>query len=353
MLDPKKQNELKELLEKSQNPIFFFDNDADGLCSFLLFRRWLGRGKGVAIRSYPDLDEGYAKRAEELGADAIFVLDKPVLSKAFVKAISEMNLPLIWVDHHNIQGEDFSEFSNIVSFNSSDGLKKGEASDPVTSMAYRLCGNKEDAWLAMMGCIADHHLPYFVKEFEEQYPELWSSNIKEPFDAYYGAEIGKIARSLNFGLKDSVTNVVAMQNHLISCKSPRDVLAEVSGNRTFRAKYEEVKGRYDALLSKAENELDGKMLFFSYGGETSMSADLSNELSYKHPGVYVIVAFEKGGITNLSIRGKGVKGILAEVLKNFEGASGGGHEDAVGARIQTQDTARFHEIFNREIGNGK
>ena len=221
MLGIEKQKELREILERSQKPVFFFDNDADGLCSYVLLRRWLGRGKGVAVRSYPDLDEGYARKVEEFGADAVFVLDKPVLSKSFVKAISDLNLPLVLIDHHKVQGEDFSEFSNFSSYNNLDGDGVGE---PVTYLAYKLSGKKEDSWIAMMGCVADHYLPDFASDFSEEYPEFWASGIKKPFDAYYGSEIGKIARALNFGLKDSITNVVAMQNHLINCQGPGDVL---------------------------------------------------------------------------------------------------------------------------------
>ena len=36
MLTKKQKTEIKEHLEKSQNPLFFFDNDNDGLMSFLL-----------------------------------------------------------------------------------------------------------------------------------------------------------------------------------------------------------------------------------------------------------------------------------------------------------------------------
>ena len=49
MLSEKQVKEIREHLEKAQNPLFFFDNDQDGLCSFLLLQRYIGRGKGIAI----------------------------------------------------------------------------------------------------------------------------------------------------------------------------------------------------------------------------------------------------------------------------------------------------------------
>lgn len=63
MLTTKQVNEIIEHLEKAQNPIFFYDNDADGLCSFLLLNRFLQRGKGVAVKSYPSMDVSYFKKA--------------------------------------------------------------------------------------------------------------------------------------------------------------------------------------------------------------------------------------------------------------------------------------------------
>ncbi|HUS50602.1 MAG TPA: hypothetical protein VMZ91_10585, partial [Candidatus Paceibacterota bacterium] len=61
--------EIKEHLDKSQNPLFFFDNDVDGLCSFLLLQRYIGRGKGVPIKSFPEMTADYFRKINELNAD--------------------------------------------------------------------------------------------------------------------------------------------------------------------------------------------------------------------------------------------------------------------------------------------
>ena len=49
--------EIKGYLEKSVNPLFFFDDDADGLCSFLLLYRYFKKGKYVPLKSSPALEE--------------------------------------------------------------------------------------------------------------------------------------------------------------------------------------------------------------------------------------------------------------------------------------------------------
>lgn len=351
MLTAEQQNELKEHLAKAQNPVFYYDNDADGLCSFLLLRRFLGRGKGVAVRSYPDLNASYAQKAVELKADYVFVLDKPVLSPEFVNAFSSLQIPLVWIDHHDIQGTAFSPTPYFYIYNPTRNTGKDKSSEPVTYISYKLCGRPQDLWIAVMGCIADHYLPDFAEEFGKENPEYWGKSIKKPFDAYYMTELGKIAQSLNFGLKDSVTNVIHLQNHLVGCVSPNDVLAETPGNIAFRHKYTQIRKRYDQLFNSAQNNITSKLIFFEYGGDMSISADLSNELSYKYPNHYIAIVYTNGGLSNISLRGKGIKQILERILPKLNNATGGGHNDAVGARVSHTDLAVFKEFLEKEVNN--
>lgn len=348
MLTPQQIAELREHLDKAQNPIFYYDNDADGLCSFLILRRYLGRGKGVAVRSFPDLQENYARKAQELQADYVFVLDKAILSKDFVSAIDGFQLPLVWLDHHDVPGSEFlSEFKNVWVYNPAKLVGAQKSFEPTTYLAYRTTGRKEDLWLAIMGCVADHYLPDFSSEFAAFYPEFWGE-VKEPFDAYYGTEIGRVARALNFGLKDSVTHVVQLQNHLISCKGPNDVLDEVPGNYALRKKYGEIKKKYDALIKKAKTQAKGVLVYFEYGGELSISSDLANELCYLHPDKYVAVIYKRDFIANASLRGKHIRLILEKVLEKVPG-TGGGHEGAVGARLKTADLNTFKQALEETI----
>jgi single-stranded DNA-specific DHH superfamily exonuclease len=341
--------EIRAHLEKAQNPLFYYDNDADGFCSFVLLRRFLGRGKGVAVRSFPDLNASYARKAQELNADYVFVLDKPVISKEFVEEVERLGLPMVWLDHHNLPIEEFEkDFKNLFVFNPSRNKGKDKSEEPTTYQSYKITNKKEDSWIAVIGCIADHHLPEFVSDFKNNYPDFWG-NVKDPFEAYYKTEIGRIAQSINFGLKDSVTNVVRLQNFIIACKTPNDVFAESTHNAPFRKKYSEIKTKYRELLDKAKKSIFNKMIFFEYSGELSISADLSNELSFLYPNKHIVVAYKNGNIANLSLRGKNVKEILKKVLGNFEGASGGGHENAVGARMKAEDLAKFKELFSKEI----
>ena len=68
MLTQTQINEIREHLDKAQNPLFFFDNDNDGLISFLLLRRFIDTGKGIAVKGAHSLGKSYYKRVKELKA---------------------------------------------------------------------------------------------------------------------------------------------------------------------------------------------------------------------------------------------------------------------------------------------
>ncbi|PIO07860.1 hypothetical protein COU59_02605, partial [Candidatus Pacearchaeota archaeon CG10_big_fil_rev_8_21_14_0_10_34_12] len=204
MLTEGQISEIKEHLEKAQNPLFFFDNDQDGLCSFLLLQRYLGRGKGVPIKSFPGMTADYFRKVQELGADYIFILDKPIVLDEFFEEAQKVNMPVVWIDHHLTEQKvpGHVNYYNPL-------LNKNKTEEPVTALCYQITKRDEDLWLAVAGCISDRFVPEFYDDFEEKYPEL-SVKSREATDIYYKSMIGKIAKMFSFGLKDRTTNVVNM-----------------------------------------------------------------------------------------------------------------------------------------------
>lgn len=349
MLTKEQIKEIKEHLDKAQNPLFFFDNDPDGLCSFLLLQRYLGRGKGVAVRSYPEMDANYFRRVNELDADYIFILDKPVVSKGFFEAVRQVNIPVVWIDHHEVQEKvpDFVNYYNVV-------LNKPKTNEPVTALCYQITERKEDLWLAVIGCISDHFIPEFYPEFLEKYPDL-GIETDEPFKVLYESQIGRISSMLNFSLKDSITNVVRMQKFLMKAKTPYEVLEENKENKSLREKFNEVDRKSKKLVKEAlEGVSEGdKIIFFQYAGELSISSEISNELMYRFPEKYIVVMRVAGGWASASCRGKNIRKYLLKALEGLEDATGGGHRDAVGARVKEQDVEKFKENMKHVVEDSK
>jgi single-stranded DNA-specific DHH superfamily exonuclease len=347
MLTEKQLKEIREYLEGAQNPIFYYDNDADGLAAFLIMWKFIGRGKGVAVRGAPDLNRQYAKRAEQLNADVVFVLDVPLIGEDFLDEFKKKNMSVIWIDHHDIPNKDYHNIPNLINYNPNNNYGKEKSSEPTSYLCYKVTERKEDEWIALCGCIADHYMPDFASEFAKENPEMWGKGIKKPFDAYYKTEIGKVAQLFNLGLKDSTSNIVDMQKYLVKCKTPLAVFEDEK--MSFVEKYEEIRKKLDDLIKEVKSNKEDKAIFYLYAGEMSISSELANEISYNFPGKYVIVGYKKGAIVNLSLRGKGIRKIMEKAIKDLEGASGGGHEDAVGARIQAKDFEKFKETIENQL----
>jgi len=346
MLTESQLQEIRQHLAEAKNPIFFFDNDPDGLCSFLLLRKYINRGKGVAIKSFPDLNESYARKINELNADYIFILDKPKVSKEFIKEAKLKGIPIVWIDHHDVEIEK-ETLKEINYYNPKKS--KNPSSEPTTFLCYQVTKRKQDLWIAMMGCIADGFLPSFSNEFRLQYPELWK-NVETAFEGVYGTDLGKIIKMISFSLKDRTTKVVNMSKTLLEVSSPLEILNENNKSKSIHQRYQQVNSRYEKLIEKAKKLNKGKILFFQYGGDLSLSADLANELSYLFPAKIIIVAYIKGTKANLSIRGeKNIRKFTIDALKNLENATGGGHENACGATMNMEDLEKFKQNFEKLI----
>lgn len=350
MLTKKQLDEIDEKLNKAQNPLFFFDNDQDGLCSFLILQRTYGKGKGFPIKS-PELDKSYFRKVRELNPDYIFILDMPKVSDEFFEEVGQYNIPVVWIDHHLVEKEDFvpefAEYYNPM-------YNKKQSHEPVTHLCYSLKKRKEDLWLAIVGCVADMYLPEYYEEFRKDYPELVprEKNV-QPSDIFYNSEIGKVARIFAYGLKDTTTNVIGMMKFLRDAKTPYDVLNETSRNKSLHKRYTELNKKYEKFLNNARENVEekDKLVFFEYSGEMSMSSEIANGLSYLFPNKYILVVYSGGEKANISGRGKDIKEITLKVLENFEDSNGGGHDNAIGARIKKEDIPEFKKSFESFLEN--
>jgi single-stranded DNA-specific DHH superfamily exonuclease len=300
----------------------------------------------VPIKSFPELTEDYFRKINELNADYVFILDKPVVSQEFFKRIEEVNIPTVWIDHHTIDKKDIPDFVDYYNplFN------EDKNNEPVTVLCQQINDRKKDLWLAVVGSISDKFVPDFYSDFEKDYPEL-SIKSESAFEIFYNSQIGKIVKLFSFALKDKTTNVITMLKFLMKVKTPHEVLEKSNKNYIMHERFDQIDRKYQKLLIKAEEiSVDSKkVLFFQYGGDMSISSDLANELTYRFPKKIIVVIYLKGIKANISVRGKKIKDKILEVIKNLKEATGGGHEDAVGAQINVEDVEKFRERFSELV----
>ncbi len=348
MLSEKQLSEIRNFVDESSEPLFFFDNDADGLASFLLLRRYRNAGKGIAIKSFPMLNASYARKIHELNGDTVFVLDKPGIEQGFVEEAKKAGVKFVWIDHHKLDSESAKINNYIRYYNPHESEKP--SSEPVSYWCYQATARKEDLWIAMIGCIGDGYMPSFADEFARKYPDLWKPGIGRALNAMYETELGKIIRILNFALKDRTTNVVRMLKFLVTAKSPYELLEENSRTYTMLRRAKQIEKKYRKLLERARKHARGRVLFFQYGGSLSLSADLANELAYLYPDKIIVVAYIKGSKANISLRGElDMREITRKAIAGLEDATGGGHKHATGAQVSVEDLPVFRKRIIRLV----
>jgi single-stranded DNA-specific DHH superfamily exonuclease len=343
MLSSEQITDIRRHLEDSKNPVFFFDNDPDGLCSFLLLQRFIERGKGIAIKSLPDLEKSYFKRVEELKADYIFVLDKPAINPEFIELAKKAGIPIVHIDHHNVQKSDIDFYYNT--------FHESGKNEPVSYLCYKIANKKEDEWIAAIGCITDSFLPDFIGDIKKQYPELLDYKYKSAFDILYRTRFGEISQIISFGLRDKTSNVVSMMRFLMKVKNPHEIIDENSHTRSFLKRFKEINEKYKRILAKAEGAYNGgEILYFSYSGDMSINQYIANELMYYHPHKIIFVVYATGNLANVSLRwDRDIRTPTVNALKHIEGATGGGHENSTGARMPKDKVDFFKEKLIEEI----
>lgn len=335
----KQVSKAKKLLQKTKNPLFFFDDDIDGLASFLLLRRYLGRGKGVAIKSSPVLDTSFVRKVKEYLPDKLIILDKPDVSQEFVH---ESSVPIIWIDHHMpVKREGPIEYFN-------PRLEDNDVYLPTSYFCYLV--TKKDLWIAMAGIIGDWYIPEFTDEFCKQYPDLLQ-NPKDPGDVLYHSTFGKIIKIMAFLLKGKTSAVNQHISILTRVETPYEILNQTTSQAKFLYKrFEKVNKQYKTILEKAMAfKSKGKVLLFicpEYN--MSFTGDLANELSYNMPDKIIVVGRKKGDYIRLSLRSKKQKinQVLKKALEDIDG-HGGGHEYACGANVHRNEINIFIEKFSK------
>ena len=332
--------QIKEFLNKSENPLIFFDDDPDGLCSYLLLSRYFKKGYGVIIKASPKLDISYLRKVEEYCPDLVLILDQPSIEQEFVDKI---NVPIIWIDHHPVSNLKGVKYFNPLLNDSNDNR-------PVTYWCYKIVN--QDEWIAMIGIIGDFCLAK-VKEFSKNYKDLFPEDIGKPEEVLFNSKFGKLVRIFSFILKDKTSEVNKVIRILTRIEDPYEILDKKSAQGKYVYKnYERVNKNYQELLKMAlKTKADDKLFLFTYASsKISITADLANELIYKYPDKIVVVGRIKDDLVKLSLRSTKIKlpSIIEKSLENLDGY-GGGHDYACGTTVSKYDLYKFIDNLKKFI----
>lgn len=343
MIPPQKLQEIKTALLKSQNPLFFFDDDPDGLCSYILLKKLIGRGRGVIIKGSPKLDIRYLRKVREYSPDYIFVLDKPLIDQEFIDQVSS---PIIWLDHHPLQQNTGVKYYNPLQYSKDDNR-------PTSFWAYQI--SKTSLMYGTIGPIADYYLPPYIDEFSKTYPGLIPKNPKNQGELLYNSRLGDLIRIIMFSLKGTNTDVTKLINVLFRIDNPYEILDLTTPHGAFVYKHaqkilkEYNKIKQDAITSFKEQK--SELLVYVYPTKkNSFTSELSTELHYLFKDKVIILGRQKDDEIKMSIRSSKIR-IDQVVKKALEGVHGygGGHPYACGANISTSDFHKFVKQFKSAL----
>lgn len=338
MLTDAQIQEIRGFLEKAENPLFLFDDDPDGLTSYLLLKKHYKKGHGTCIKSSPKANVVYSAAYKKHKPDLVVILDKPVVSQ---EILDGFNVPVVWIDHHQV-----IEREGVNYYNSMAGDKPDNR--PTSYWAYKVVEDNE--WVALVGIIGDWNVPEKEIVDKFKYPELLG-NAKTPPELMFDTEYGKMIKAFSFVMKgnnDSMNNCI---DALEEIEDPMEILNQTTPNgKLVFEKYEKMNKEYEVLLEDSLSQDEDEVYVYTYvEKKNSFTGNLSNEMLHKLKSDVIIIGREASGDVRLSLRSKGkpILPVLKKALEEVEGY-GGGHAMACGASVKMHDFPKFVEIIKRE-----
>lgn len=342
---------IRKLLKESHNPLYFYDDDPDGLVSYLLLKRRFEKGVGVIIRVRGlslDEEELYLRKINEYNPDLVVFLDKPTLNQ---DVFDKINVRKIWIDHH-----DVVDVKRVYYYN--PRVKNKRDNKPTSYLCYKI--TKKDLWLATVGVVADWSLATF-SEFKKKYKGLVGGielleDVKAD-DVLYNTKLGELVRIFSFIMKGKTKDVKNNIEMLLKINDPYEILDKKSENgKILFESAEKIKSKYNSFLKKAldtSRRARGRIIAFSYiADEISFTTDLANEMIHRFPGKIIAVGRIKEEMMRISLRsslnGVELPKVIEKIFNEMKG-SGGGHEHAVAVEIHKDDYKKFINLLRKYV----
>lgn len=339
MIPVAKIREFRKALESCARPLIFFDDDPDGMCSFLLLYSLNPESRGVIYKRSGPLDNFFLNKVRENEPDAVFIVDVAEVSQDFLNSVNNC----YWLDHHKPV-----ERKNVKYYNPM--IKTPGDNRPTSYWAYKIA--QKNIWLAMVGCVGDWHLPADIKrEFIKEYPELLDKKIKKPEQALFASDVGKLAKVLSFILKGDNAEAMACVKTLTRIHDPREILDQSTSQGKFIWKKHLRHAQVYNDLKARVKITDEPLVLFNYeDNRTSLTSDLSNEILFENPDKFIIICRHNNGEMKCSLRSAKyeVLPILEKALKGLNGF-GGGHLHACGCQVNEKDFEKFLENVRKEL----
>ncbi|MGM5479879.1 MAG: DHHA1 domain-containing protein [Nanobdellota archaeon] len=338
--------DIRTKIKTAVRPLFLFDNDPDGLSSFLILYRMVRTGKGIPVKS-SIVKESLTKKVNDYSPDLVVILDKAKVEEEFIDAV---RAEIVWIDHHDVQEAKGTTYLNPLVKNPNDNTA-------TSYFAYKI--SEKDAWLAVTGIVSDWQLPPedVLETFQQEHPGFLPADTNTAQQALFETKVGELAKIFSFNLKGSKKDVLSSMKMLTRISKPEELLEKQhSQAKLIMKRFEKHNHEYNKLKEQLHiNEKDPLLLFTYNDQQNSYTTDLSNELLYTYPDKMIIIARKSNGSYKCSLRSSKlhVHDILEQALLTVNNSTGGGHTHACGAIIAEEEFNTMIETIREQLPKQK
>jgi single-stranded DNA-specific DHH superfamily exonuclease len=321
---------IKKLIDAAKSICVFYDDDLDGLSSYLSVY-WYKKVKGICVKSSPKVQADFSQVVKRHNADLVVILDKPLIEETFF----DPEKTYIWIDHHDCANPP----ENVIYVNP----KKMHQPNHCTVYWVRQI-LQTPLWISALGSISDWDMNPDVQQFCTQYPQLCNKQTID--ELLFDAKISALIQKMSFALKGQTdickTHIKIFEKHPSFDSYIHPTSEDMhSVFATVQIFIDEYKKQINAIKGTRRKEI----IHVYETTTTSFTTELANELYHKYPKKLIIVARKTPHQHKCSIRYyKPIKHAVLTAISGLDGY-GGGHDNACGACVSNEQFDEFvHKV---------
>jgi single-stranded DNA-specific DHH superfamily exonuclease len=335
-----------ETIDSKDNVVIVFHNDADGICSAVLMKKFLVTKEiePYLISQPMPVDENLIDKIKLSVPDKIIFLDLAIDQHAEVLKELKSIAKLAIIDHHQIQ-ENMNK-KGIIHYN--PRFAKADIYQSCGYLVYKILSEIMDMnkylWLAAIAMTGD----YDLKDSEDLVAKVRKNlNVKD----LYKSDIGRVVDMISSARATKKISSEEMADIIYNAEDLNDVL----DNRKLLESYKIISSEINGVLIDAEtnSEKTNNMILYGLKTDYNIKSQVATELSRKYPDKLVVIYQKKGAKIKISARNQTVRfdvcNTLRKAVKGLK-AHAGGHENAGGGTVASKDWLEFKDKLKELIG---
>ncbi|HLP79485.1 MAG TPA: DHHA1 domain-containing protein [Acidobacteriota bacterium] len=336
-----------------------YDDDPDGICAAAIFYQTLKKLGLQNIFIFPKAEETkvftqeFLQRLYDEKVKTIFCLDFDPISWNMFQAPSLEVLPfgLVIIDHHKdmtkVYDKSVSMYNRLFIHPSNVSNCDNPSQYCTSKLTYDICKNvariDELEWKILPGMIGDMNIIAWSQYIQSQALKHGISIDTSRKDAFFESPFGQFGAIVAFEAAKGAVDLHKAFELLCDATNIQDLLQKSPDSAVVKQEYDKLVNHYQDMgtYDQASN-----LFVIELKGDFMLAGYLSSIVSYIHDRYQFLLYQDAGdGYYHISVRGQHPKKHLGDLMRQistgFEGANGGGHAPAAGARCKIADIDRF------------